>query len=113
MGEEDLAKDLGMFDIDISGLKQPSNSQNAKSQVIRPQPYAQKALHSSDKRPFQKLQGFSKSSFLDNMNKLVPKKRKRSIDDDYAQCASEDIKDELQEDMDLGRGSKSPSSDRL
>ena len=38
MGEEDLKKDLGMFDMDLIGLKPHSNSQNTKSFNIRSSP---------------------------------------------------------------------------
>lgn len=40
---------------------------------------------------------------------MVGQKRKRSIDDEYARRGSDDLKEELLEDQEHSKGSKSPS----
>lgn len=58
MGEDDLAKDLGVFDIEFVGLKPPSNSQNTKSFAVRSsptQPLSQKNLQGHERRLYPKI----------------------------------------------------------
>lgn len=107
MGEEELAKDLGMFDIELVGLKPPSNSQNTKSFAMRPstaQPLSQKNVQGNERRLCSKLQGVHQGP-----GRMVGQKRKRSIDDEYARLGSNDLKEELLEDRERNQGSKSPS----
>lgn len=108
MGEEELAKDMGMFDIDLVGLKPPSNSQNTKSFAMRSSPtqtLSQKNFHGNERRLHSKIQGVHQGP-----GRLVGQKRKRSIDDEHARVVSDGLKDELLEDRERDKGSKSPAS---